>query len=573
MPPVVEDECLNCSRRVRVSRTRVPRLGPDSEVGLPVAATPRRRSVAATPSSPVAVSLDPPCEKRRRGRRCHLPGPASDFGLRLVFSLLWVSVALHVQSAAPSLEQFHPVGFARGTTNIVKVVGKVDPWPPQIWSSGAGVEISALTNKHELQFVVAADAAPGVRLVRLFNDEGASEPRPFVVGAGREMIEIEPNDHFSSAMAIAELPATINGRLEKSGAVDSFLVRVPTGQSLLASVDSHVLMSRLDAVLRLVSTNGQQLAWNHDFATLDPRLDWRAEAATSVIVQVFGFPFPAAADIKLAGGDGAIYRLHLSVTETQPVPTNEVPSELSLPASVRSYFAEPGARHRFKVKLAKDDWISAAVAAESLGSPVDAWLAVEDSTGKEVTRNDDAEGSLDPALDWKAPEDGDYALVVGALTRNAGPGQYYELTVRRATPDWRASLLASSLVAKTGATNELKLTVTRLRGLTNGLQVVAQKLPEGVTAEPLLVPEKGGELKLNLVVGEAAAAWRGPIQIIAREVSSGAERVIPFKLTGSTTDNGVPGGYRVLLADETDHAWLTVLPKAAPKAATTEAGK
>ena len=70
---------------------------------------------------------------------------------------------------------------------MVKIVGKVVTWPLQIWGSGAGVEISALTNKNELQFVVAASVcAPGVRLVRLFNDEGASEPRPFVVGAGRE---------------------------------------------------------------------------------------------------------------------------------------------------------------------------------------------------------------------------------------------------------------------------------------------------------------------------------------------------------------------------------------------------
>ncbi len=482
-------------------------------------------------------------------------------------------VAPNVQSTSPSLEQFHPVGFARGTTNVVKVVGKVDPWPPQIWGGGGGVDISALTNKNELQFVVAADAAPGVRLVRLFNDEGASEPRPFVVGAGRELIEIEPNDHLSSAMTIAELPTTINGRLEKSGDVDSYLLRVPAGHRLVAAVDSHVLMSRIDPVLRLVSTNGQQLAWNHDFATIDPRLEWQADAATSVIVQVFGFPFPANAEIRLAGGDGAIYRLHLWVSGTQAVQTNERPSELSLPASVRSYFAEPGVPHRFKVKLAKDDWISATVAAESLGSTLDAWLAVENSSGKELTRNDDANDSRDPALDWKAPEDGEFTLVVGALTRRTGPEQHYELTVRRAAPDWRASLLASSLVAKAGATNELKLTVTRLRGLTNELQVVVQKLPAGVSCEPVLVPEKGGELKLNLAVGEAAAAWRGPIQVFARDTASGRERVIPFRLTGSTTDNGVPGGYRVLLAEVTDHAWLTVLPKEPPKAESTAAGK
>jgi hypothetical protein len=62
------------------------------------------------------------------------------------------------------------------------------------------------------------------------------------------------------------------------------------------------------------------------------------------------------------------------------------------------------------VKLAKDDWISAKVAAEVLGSPVDAWLAVENSAGKELTRNDDADGSRDPALDWKAPEEGESLL-------------------------------------------------------------------------------------------------------------------------------------------------------------------
>jgi len=499
--------------------------------------------------------------------------PAGVLRLGAALFILWVGVAFHVQSAAPTLEQFHPIGLSRDTTNVVKVVGKVDPWPPQIWVSGAGVGIIALTNKNELQFVVAADAAPGARLARLFNDEGASEPRPFVVGAGRELIEVEPNDHFGSAMTNAELPTTINGRLEKSGDVDSFLVRVPAGHRLLASVDSHVLMSRLDAVLRLVTTNGQQLAWNHDFATLDPRLDWRAEAATSVVVQIFGFPHPATADIKLAGSDGAIYRLHLSVMEMQPVTTNEVPSELSLPASVRSFFAETAAPHRFKFKLAKDEWISAAVMAEALGSPVDAWLAVENSAGKELTRNDDADGSRDPALDWKAPEDGEFSFVVGALTRNTGPDQLYELTVRRAVPDWRASLSASSVVAKPATTNELKLTVARLRGLTNELKVVAEKLPEGVTCEPVLVPEAGGEVKLNLLVSEAAAAWRGPIRVIARDAVGSTERVVPFKLTGATTDNGVPGGYRVLLADETEHAWLTVLPKETPKAESAAAGK
>lgn len=494
--------------------------------------------------------------------------------LGAVFSIALVFAALDVQSAAPSPEALHPVGLARSSTNVVKLVGKVEPWPPQIWGGGAGVDITALTNKNELQFVVAADAAPGARLIRLFNDDGASEPRPFVIGAGRELAEAEPNNHFAAAMAISELPVTINGRLEKSGDVDSFRVSVPAGKRLVAAVDGYVLMSRLDAVLRLVTTNGLQLAWNHDFATLDPRLEWRAEAETNLVVQVFGFPFPATSDIKLAGGDSAIYRLHVSVEEPLPTLTNARPAELSPPSSVRSFFEQPGVRHRFKVKLTKDEWISAAVAAESLGSPVDAWLAVENKDGKELTRVDDSDGSRDPALDWKAPEGGEFALVAGSLTQNCGPEQAYELTVKRATADWRAGLSASSLVAKAGTTNELKVTFTRLCGLTNAFQIVVPKLPEGLTCAPVLVPEAGGEVKLNVIAAETATPWRGPIQVFARDLTNGVERLIPFKLTGSTTDNGVPGGYRVLLADEIAHLWLTVPPKEEKKdEKKAEAGK
>ena len=194
----------------------------------------------------------------------------------LALTWLWLGTTV-VWSAAPALDDIFPAGFARGTTNVVRMAGKADPWPPQVWVPGEGVEITVLTNKYELQFVVSPDASIGARLFRLFNDEGASEPGLFVVSDGHELTEQEPNNHFQHPMALEELPVTINGRLEKSGDVDSFRVRVPAGRQLVAAVDSHVLMSKLDAVLRLVSTNGQQLAWNHDFSTIDPRLEWKAD--------------------------------------------------------------------------------------------------------------------------------------------------------------------------------------------------------------------------------------------------------------------------------------------------------
>ena len=268
----------------------------------------------------------------------HLPseGRHSCRSVLLIVILLFTLMgAFVVPSAVPSLDHVNPVGVGLGSTNIVKMTGKSDPWPPQIWVQGEGVQIRPMTNKNELKFVVAADTLPGARLFRLFNSEGASEPRLFVVGDGHELVEVEPNERFEETMGVAQLPTAINGRLDKSGDVDSFRVHVPAGHQLTAAVESHVLMSKLDAVLRLVTTNGQQLAWNHDFATIDPRLEWQADADTEVIVQVFGFPFPATASIRLTGGEGAIYRLHLSVDELNSGQKTPCPSELLLPGFVR----------------------------------------------------------------------------------------------------------------------------------------------------------------------------------------------------------------------------------------------
>lgn len=482
--------------------------------------------------------------------------------LLIVILLSALAGVFVVHSGAPRLEHVHPVGFARGSTNAVKMSGKADPWPPKIWVQGDGVQITASTNKNELQFVVASDAAPGARLFRLFNSEGASEPLLFVVSDGPESVETEPNNHFNQPMFIETLPVHVNGRLDKSEDVDSFQLKVPAGHRLIASVESYVLMSKLDAVLRLVDTEGHQLAWNHDSATIDPRLDWWSEEDTDVVLQVFGFAFPATASVRLTGGSGAIYRLHLSITNGPGTePARERPSKLSLPSSVRANFREPGAQHRFKLPVLKDERISIRADAESLGSPLDAWLAIENGEGKQLARNDDANGSRDPAIDWKATEDGEHTIVIGSLTRNVGTEFFYELHVQSAVPDWSTSLSVSSLVAKPGSTNEVKLTFNPLRGFTNEIRFIADNLPEGVTCVSVTAPGKGGEVKLSLVTCETAPEWQGPIRFFVHDTVADIKRVIPFTLTATSVNNGVPGGYRVLLAEELDHAWLTVLPK------------
>jgi hypothetical protein len=457
------------------------------------------------------------------------------------------------------------------STNSVRVTGKFEPWPPKVWIDGPGIAFLAQTNKGEFNIIVSPEAPAGVRLVRLFNEDGVSEPRPLVIGTGTELGETEPNDHFAQAQMIEALPATISGRLEKSGDVDSYAIALLAGQTLEARVDSFVLMSRLDAVLRLVTTNGHQLAWNHDFATIDPRLTWTATNDQTVVVQLFGFPYPATADVRLFGGEGAIYRLHLlspgGISTPGPAPdlTAEPPAVVTLPFKAGSTIQKPGQLSRVRLQTKQAGWIAAEVRAESLGSPLDAWLRVEDQDGKQLHHNDDARGGRDPHLEWRAAANGDYTVVVGSLTRQADAGQRFELRLQPVEPDFEAVVATSSLAVKPGTTNELKVKVTRLRGFTNDLQVLATNLPPGTTCAPVPASEQGGAVTLWLVAESTAMPFQGSFQLIARDVPAGHERFVPFILTGSTTDNGVPGGYRTLLADRTESLWLTVLPAEPPK--------
>ncbi|HYV28976.1 MAG TPA: hypothetical protein VFA77_15680, partial [Candidatus Eisenbacteria bacterium] len=216
-------------------------------------------------------------------------------------------------AAAPALEHFYPVALQAGTTNTIAAIGKFDPWPPKVWVDSAAISFKAETNIGKFSVEVATSALTGPHLIRVFNEQGASTLRFFIVTREPQGSEQEPNDDFTKPQVIERLPISLNGRLDKSGDVDSFAVTLETGQTLIASLEAYVLGSPVDAVLRLVDSHGLQMALNHDDGrTLDPFLAWTAKAAGAYILQVFGFAYPANSDVKFTGGNACVYRLHLS---------------------------------------------------------------------------------------------------------------------------------------------------------------------------------------------------------------------------------------------------------------------
>jgi hypothetical protein len=409
-----------------------------------------------------------------------------------VAALAWGAVA----RAAPAVEFFFPAGGQQGTTVTVTAGGKFDVWPALAWTDSPGLTVKAGEAKGTLVFEIGKDVPPGPHLVRVFDPTGPAAPRVFTVGAVRELAEAEPNDEVAKAQGAPGLPLVVNGRLEKTGDVDSYAVKLEAGQTLTAAVEGRRAGAPMDPLLHLFDGAGNQVAFAHDGLGLDPILVYRAERADTFVVRVCAFAHPPAADIKLVGGPPGVYRLSLAVgapvryafpagvrrgtksrvqlfpwgAAADAVPatvevdaTGAGPGEQSLPAgdatrvelgdgpelaepewksagsaavaapaAVTGRVEQDGEEDGYLFTAKKDQRLALAVRAAATASPLDAVLRLEDAAGKPLAEDDDRGGGSDAQLEWTAPSDGTYRAVVGDRYRAGGAEYVYRLTIRPA---------------------------------------------------------------------------------------------------------------------------------------------
>lgn len=240
-----------------------------------------------------------------------------------VISLAFNALA---QAAPPVLDYLFPAGGQRGTSVAVTAAGTFDSWPVQGWVDSTAIHVKAAKEKGALTIQIDPTATVGPHLLRLYTEDGASALRCFVIGDSLEALEIEPNDELRAAQTISKLPVTINGQLDKSGDVDCYALKLEKGTCLVASLQGRRLGSSMDPMLHLLGPDGIECAFAHDGLGLDPLLSYRVEKPGRYVVRVSAFSFPPAADVKLAGGKGDLYRLHLT---TGPVARFCLPSGIS----------------------------------------------------------------------------------------------------------------------------------------------------------------------------------------------------------------------------------------------------
>jgi hypothetical protein len=85
-------------------------------------------------------------------------------------------------AAPPALTYLFPAGAQQGKTVEVIAGGTFARWPVQVWTDRKDVTIKAAKDKGKLSVTIAAESTPGICWVRLHDEQGASELRPFFIG-------------------------------------------------------------------------------------------------------------------------------------------------------------------------------------------------------------------------------------------------------------------------------------------------------------------------------------------------------------------------------------------------------
>jgi hypothetical protein len=382
----------------------------------------------------------------------------------------------------------------------------------------------------------------------------------------------------------------------------------------------------MDALMMLRDARGVKLAFNHDAHSLDPRLVWECDRDGDYVLQVAAFKFPANSTSSFSGGADHVYRLTITngpfvrhawphgmavggegsvglvgwnlkktsiavtkkngvevlvpvaavngplrlpvspwpqLAEREPNDTNATAHTFGLPATVSGRIDKPGDVDRFAFTATKGARYRLDLDSFVLGFLLDARLSIEDSTGKQLTSNDDANKIRDPLLNWTAPADGRYCAVVRSLLRKGGGEYFYTLKIHRPRPSFSATVSAPQFSVNAGATNEVKVTVNYLDGFKGKLTVTAKGLPKGVSAAPVVM-EKKGTATLKLVAAKDAKSHNGPLAITISPEEKSAAQPATTALTSAGTVNGVPQGFPDFIIPTSPHLWLTVLPPKPP---------
>ena len=215
--------------------------------------------------------------------------------------------------------------------------------------------------------------------------------------------------------------------------------------------------------------------------------------------------------------------------ERKPNQSVENAQVVTLPCVVNGHIAQPGERAVFQFAGHADQQIVAEIYARRLGSPLDSFLQLTDTDGKQIAFNDDFEdkGSglnthhADSYLTATLPTDGTYFIHLTDTQGKGGSDFAYRLRVSEPRPDFALRVVPSSLSLRAGMSASVTVFAVRRDGFTNAINLELKAAPEGFSLSGARIA--AGQDKAQFTV-KAPAQTSGqivPIAIEGRAVVAG----------------------------------------------------
>jgi hypothetical protein len=371
-------------------------------------------------------------------------------------------------------------------------------------------------------------------------------PMLAAIGDQPSVLEAEPNDDPQKPQKI-EQNVAVHGRIDKPGDKDRFVVAAKKGERVVAEVFAERLGTWLDSVLVVTDSRGRQVIENDDLRAGNTQQNPLGKTAVTPISDSrVEFAAPADGEYTITlddryneGGPEYAYRLlvvpakpdFLLTFGPPPAQKNQPqPKTPQQPAPTDLVNLEPGKSATLSVNVARrgyDGEIELGVDGLPEGVSYEPGkVPAKQATGQlTIKATPDAPAEIKRIRVFGKAKVGDSEirrvveneiLVVQVDMLHTARLELSDVVLavnRRETP--LAIKLDGDAVIARGLAAELKFAVDRKAGLKGPIAVRLDKLPKGVTAEPIELAADATEGVIKLSSATAAAIGKQKIQLIS----------------------------------------------------------
>jgi hypothetical protein len=219
------------------------------------------------------------------------------------------------------------------------------------------------------------------------------------------------------------------------------------------------------------------------------------------------------------------------------------PYPVNLPVVANGVIDKPRAADYFSFRVEEPQRVLLAAASMKLNYPFDPLIEVYDESGERIAYQDDPAtntgrnpANMDPHLAVDLPKAGRYVAKVRDAAFRGHPNFPYRLTVKPAEPEFKVNVIGTDETFYRGRKNIVTIWLRRLQGWNTPVEVWAENLPEGVTAEKVVVEPvnspfrntcgeahamDGTKVEIPIHVATSAPASLSQIRFRARGVMEG----------------------------------------------------